>query len=266
MRPHPSHTLVSIVRRRPPAPDRPSAYMDASEERRCVRAWKRNGDTAARNRLVTAHLKIAQYWAYRYRLSGAYEDLVNEGVLGLMHAADKFKPSKGCRFSTYAVPWVRSFVGAKAYALSSIVRPKQSNEAEAAWRRGEHPRDVALDNTDNEQWEPAMQQRRAREPGMVLQVRTGSAWRERSLTATDPAMLPDEVLSERERSEAAVEAVEELDERTQLILAARFSADATLDALGRHLGLSRERVRQIQAKALARLRGRLKEYGPGEGG
>lgn len=88
---------------------RGSAILSVEEERRLVQAWQQDGDLKARDRLVTAHLSICQGLARKLDRTGRHiDDLVQEGVIALMMVADKFDLSRSNRFSTYAAWWVRA--------------------------------------------------------------------------------------------------------------------------------------------------------------
>lgn len=209
------------------------AFIDAAEEARLVRLWQKRGDTAARNALVTAHMRIAHYWAARYRKQASYEDMVQEGALGLMRAADTFDVRKGYRFSTYAIHWVRYMVGRAAFVTSTPVRLPSKMQLE--WSRAPHlKRAVSLDA------EPRGHER--------------DDHRTRLGALLDDGELPDDGASRSERRKALNDAMHMLDDRDQVIIAVRATTDCTLDDLGRRFDVSRERVRQIEADALDRMR------------
>lgn len=220
------------MRRR--SPGQPSVYMDAALEVKCARRWLKHRDYAARNVIVTAHLKIAAYWAYRYRAAGCYEDLLHEGVLGLIRAADTFDPSRGYRFSTYAGNWVRSAVGNAAYLTSQPLKPSQGHKARDAWAK--EPRSTAIPIVDD----AAVNDDGGRRMSPLEWMPDGST-------------PPDEHAARHEQNLALLDALRTLGDRDQFIVAARYAEGATMDAVGRQLDMSRERVRQLEASILERL-------------
>ncbi len=100
-----------------PTPSR--ARLSVEDEQRLARAWREDGDVAARERLVTANLGLVVAIAQRYRNSGVpLEELIAEGNLGLLNAVDGFDPDCGSRLSTYAAYWIRQGIG-RAFAANS---------------------------------------------------------------------------------------------------------------------------------------------------
>jgi RNA polymerase primary sigma factor len=189
------------------------------EEQACARLAAL-GDAAARQRLVEANLRFVIMVAKRYQHQGVpLEDLVNEGNIGLIQAAARFDPDRGVRFVTYAVWWIRQ-------AMLNALRPV----AAAAWT-------LSLDSpvADFEDAEPF---------GACLQDTSV----EKPEESTVAASLRDEV-------DAVLAG---LSRRESVILRHRFGLDgrrpATLLETSRKHGLSKERVRQIETKALRKLR------------
>lgn len=184
----------------------------------------REGDEAARARLVTANLRFVVSVAKRYNGKGVpLSDLVNEGNVGLIRAAERFDGTKGVRFISYAVFWIRQAI------LQAIDRavPRPLDGAALRW--------VSLDAPLGE------------ESGGRLADVVATA-------AEDPGAL-----SERHALRDAVDSsLTCLPSREARVLRLYFGLDgdapATLDKIGSELGVSRERVRQIKDRALARLR------------
>ena len=99
--------------------DKYGSRMSAEEEQRLANLWRTEGDTAARERLVTENLGLVVAIAQRYRQSGVQlDELIAEGNVGLLHAVDGFDPGRGFRLSTYAVYWIRQGIS-RAFAASS---------------------------------------------------------------------------------------------------------------------------------------------------
>ncbi len=189
----------------------------------------RGGDAAARARLVTANLRFVVSVAKRYQGRGvSLADLVNEGNLGLIRAAERFDGAKGVRFVSYAVWWIRQAI------LQAIDRTATSGRGDEE-EKPPRPRWISLD----------------------APLGPGASGRLEDVVADD-GEAPDREL-EREALRTAVEAsLTCLPEREARVLRRYFGMDgsgpATLDQIGRELGVSRERVRQIKDRALARLR------------
>ena len=97
--------------------------LDAETEQHLARAWRDRRDEAALHRLITAYMRLAIGMAARFRRYGApMNDLIQEGSLGLMKAADKFDPDRGVRFSTYAVWWIKASIQDYVMRNWSMVR------------------------------------------------------------------------------------------------------------------------------------------------
>lgn len=205
-------------------------YLTKDEER-----------TASRALLVLSHkpfaAKMAARFARRYGLD--VEDLYQEGQIGLILAADKFDPSKGWRFATYARWWVFDRLVEAAFRGQSIVRPSTGMKARAGFFRSIRYRDVSLDA-------PA-----PNGEGSLAD------------TFACPAPRPDEIveatLDGAARSAALHRAIDAMPARDIDIITSRFLTEPkqSLEEIGARLGLSKERVRQLEEKALGKLRKEL---------
>jgi RNA polymerase primary sigma factor len=106
--------------------------ITADEEKSLAAAWRERGETEARERLITANLRLVIALAKRYAGRGVpLDDLVAEGNVGLIRAVDNFDPRVGCRFSTYAVYWIRQSIGQAFASASSRVRLGRQQHREA---------------------------------------------------------------------------------------------------------------------------------------
>jgi len=246
--------------------------LSPAEERVLARRV-RAGDAEARDHLVRANLRLVVHLARQFAGRGLpLEDLVAEGNMGLLRAAEGFDPDLGTRFTTYAAYWIkqsmrraayrsgnavhlpqymRALVGAWRQAAAALERElgREPAEAEVAARLGLGPRKVrAL--------------RKALRALAPAQVTDGDGGHDPVTTAADTREAgPGEALAEAEQLRAAVAALAALGEREAAVLRLRFgldgSAPATLKELGARFGFTRERIRQIEQNALAQLRHRV---------
>lgn len=211
------------------------------EEEREIAARARREDSGAIETLVRTNMTFVVHVAKRFRDRGVpFEDLVAEGSVGLMKAIRRFDPGNGTRFTTYAGFWIR-----KAIIDALMTRPRVVHLPRYAREKGRaFPREVSLD---------------APVTGM------GAATLGERLLDTH-GRPPIEALSEREEQRRLRKLVLDLTPREQAILAERFGlhggAVRTLNEVGAAMGLSKERVRQIESGALGRLRRRLKPRRP----
>lgn len=258
--------------------------LDAETEVALALAWRDRRDEAALHRLIGAYQRLAVSMAGRFRRYDVpHEDLIQQGMLGLMRAAEKFDPENGARFSTYAAWWIRAsmqdFVmrnwslvrtgtNAAQKKLFFHLRKAMSREAQAgAAAAGQAARlAAALDVPEAEVM--AMMGRMAG-PDLSLDAPQGTggdggegrAWVEalEDEDATTETDVLDRIDLARKRA-ALRAAIDVLPERERRIVAARHLADepATLSDLGAEMGISKERVRQIEERALGRLAASLR--------
>jgi RNA polymerase primary sigma factor len=242
--------------------------LTAQEERRLARAIER-GDLGAKDRLVRCNLRLVASVARRHVGRGLpMEDLLQEGVVGLIRAAEKYDWRRGTRFSTYAVPWIRQAIAQALANTGRLIRlpAPQHLQAERLSRaeRGLLERGAA---------DPGLAELAAEtglEEAAVLRIRRADA-QHASLDAPvgdGSGRLGDLVADEREPVDVAVaaarrrtvrESVERLADRDRDVMRLRFGLDGhgerTLGAVGEVVGLSPERVRQLESAALERLAG-----------
>ena len=230
---------------------------------------------ATRNHLAEANLRLVVMLAKAYRGSGVpFPDLVQEGNLGLMRAVDKFDHRVGTRFSTYATWWIRQSIAREVTRHAETVRvpfgmtEKRKRvaraERELTQRYGRAPTNKELAEEVGMTLEQTRRSLEAKTRSISLHAPVGEDG-DRSLVemlSDEDAQSADDHVIMREREGTATKILEVLSPREQFILRRRFGIDGepeglTLREIGEQLNLSRERVRQLEALALAKLRAHL---------
>jgi RNA polymerase sigma-32 factor len=263
-------------------------YLDRAEEHDLAIRWKDHDDRSARNKIATAHMRLVISMAGKFRNFGLpMSDLVQEGYVGLLEAAARFEPEREVRFSTYASWWIRASIQDYILRNWSIVRGGTSSAQKALFFNLRRLR-AKLAKGDTHLTVQSIHQEIAAALGVsladvqVMDARLSSndaslqapsisndaesAERMDFLISDEP--LPDEQVSnmidgERRRVWLA-SALKHLNEREMRIISARRLAEdgATLEELGADLGISKERVRQIESRAMEKLRSALVSADP----
>ena len=257
--------------------------LDAETELALAYAWRDKRDEAALHRLITAYMRLAVSMAAKFRRYGApMNDLIQEAGLGLMKAADKFDPDRGVRFSTYAVWWIKASMQDYVMRNWSMVRTGSTSSQKALFFnmkrvQAKLEREAAAEGETLDGFQ--LRQRIASEIGVPLhdvEMMEGRlSGSDFSLNATQSSdddgrewmdALEDEGAQAADIVESAhdgarvrdwlAKALAALNARERFIVCERKLREEprTLESLGTELGLSKERVRQLEAAAFAKMR------------
>lgn len=262
--------------------------LDAETERQLAYAWRDHRDEAALHRLINAYMRLAISMAAKFKRYGApMNDLIQEAGLGLMKAADKFDPDRGVRFSTYAVWWIKASIQDYVMRNWSMVRTGSTSSqkslffnmrrVQARLEREAFSRGEELDRHQLRQaismeigvpiHDVEMMEGRLSGSDFSLNATQSSEdeGREWIDTLEDGSSQAAELVEEDHDRKALrswlADSVARLNEREQFIIRERKLKEParTLESLGIELGLSKERVRQLEAAALKKMRKQLEE-------
>jgi RNA polymerase sigma-32 factor len=259
------------------------ALLTVEEERRLAREFRDQGDKRAGHRLVEANLRFVVKVAFEYRSYGLrMADLIQEGNIGLMKAVQKFDPDKEIRLISYAVWWIRAYIQnhiLKSWSLVKIGTTQAQRKLFFSLARTRHEIERLSPGAglDKEGVDVNLVAKKLRvRPSDVVEMQQRMEGRDLSLdapvadgTSTHLEFTPsdgepqDEELAQAEEtamvSRRVAEAMARLDPRERHIVEARIMGEGkeTLRDLGCHFGFSRERARQLEIRALEKLRREL---------
>jgi RNA polymerase primary sigma factor len=246
-----------------------TALLSADEEKELARAIG-EGNTEARDRMVRANLRLVVNIARGYTGKGlALQDLIEEGNLGLLRAVEGFDPTMNTRFSTYASYWIKQSIKRALVNTAKTIRiPAYMVELLAKWRR-------ATNKLADELGRPPTHEEVAKLLGLpkkklniikkAIRVynaapqtdQTEAGWSIDEMLMDNRSKTPDCEMVETDDLKHVLILLEKMDKREATVLRMRFGLNdeepKTLKEIGECLGLTRERVRQIESEALAKL-------------
>ena len=247
-----------------------TALLTADEEKSLARLIA-VGDTAARDRMVRANLRLVVNIARGYTGKGlALQDLIEEGNLGLLRAVEGFDPNMNTRFSTYASYWIKQSIKRALVNTAKTIRiPAYMVELLSKWRR-------ATNKLTDELGRPPTPEEIGKLLGLpkkklsiikkairvynsAPQADAGgdAGWSIEEMLMDNRAKTPDNEMVETDDLKHVMVLLEKMDTREATVLRMRFGLNdeepKTLKEIGESLGLTRERVRQIESEALAKL-------------
>lgn len=251
---------------------RQAPMLSAEEERDLAQRFRTREELDAAHRLVFSHLRLVlkiarEYLGYRLPLP----DLVQEGTLGLMQAVKRFDPDRGARLATYASWWIRASIHEFILRSWSLVKVATTQLKRRLFFKLRQAKEGLSPLTHDEATELAT--RLGADTATVLEMDGRLSGADASLNQSvleDAGELLDRVPDHRPNQEQRLlgaekarvlgtwlkEGLEELDPRERVIIEERFIADraVTLEELGQRFGVSRERVRQLEQRALGKMR------------
>ena len=244
---------------------------------RQVQAGGKDGEVA-RDRMIRSNLRLVIAIAKRYSNMGLpFSDLVEEGNVGLMRAVEKFDPERGYRFSTYSSWWIKQGIMRSLSNQGKTIRiPVYMYDIIAKWRKvrdgltqrlGRVPSRKEIADTMEVPVDKIkeIEQIVERPSSLNAPISIEGTAELIDLIEEDSNKNPDSILGEVLRSERVTALLQDLDEREQKILTLRFGLGEghsyTLEEVATHFNITRERVRQIEAAALKKIRKQLEDQG-----
>ena len=249
--------------------------LDAQEERDLATRIGQ-GDTRARDQMVRANLRLVVNIARGYSGKGlGLQDLIEEGNLGLLRAVEGFDPAMGTRFSTYASYWIKQSIKRALINTGKTIRiPAYMVELLSKWRRASArlteelgrtptPEEVARILGLAKKKLPIIKKAIKIYNAMPQTDQAEAGWTLGDMVMDERQLMPDDALVESDCLHHVMEMLTTMDQREATVLRMRFGLDGhdsrTLKEIGEQLGLTRERVRQIETEALNKMADTLED-------
>ena len=255
-----------------------TALLDAQQERELATRIGQ-GDTRARDQMVRANLRLVVNIARGYSGKGlGLQDLIEEGNLGLLRAVEGFDPAMGTRFSTYASYWIKQSIKRALINSGKTIRiPAYMVELLSKWRRANARLTEELGRSPTpEEIARVLGLPKKKLPIIKKAIKIYNAtpqtdqseagWTLSDMVMDERQLTPDDALVESDSLRHVMEMLGTMDAREATVLRMRFGIDGhdprTLKEIGEQLGLTRERVRQIETEALNRMADSMEDRGP----
>ena len=265
-----SNNLIEYSRR--------AKVLEKQEEYDLIEKWRSNKDQKALQKILDAYLRLAVSIARKYKNYGiSMDDLIHEGILGIMHALEKFDVSKEFRLSTYSSWWIRASIQDYILKNWSVVRTGSTASQKQLFFNLKKIKQQILDVSRD-----YMGQRELNDVSKMLNIKSmeiqnmesrltgGDVHLNQSIgdedghdlmsllpdTSPNPEEITETFYDTKEKNNWLSNAIDTLTDREKIIIQARKLKDKsiTLDELGQKLKISKERVRQIETKALSKLK------------
>jgi RNA polymerase primary sigma factor len=246
-----------------------TALLNADEEKQLAHRIE-NGDNEARDRMVRANLRLVVNIARGYTGKGlALQDLIEEGNLGLLRAVEGFDPTMNTRFSTYASYWIKQSIKRALVNTAKTIRiPAYMVELLAKWRRESAKLQDQLGRAPTHEEIARNLELPKKKLGIIKKAirvysaapqtdQTEAGWSLDEMLMDGHSKTPDLEMVEADDLNHVMDLLEKMDKREATVLKMRFGLHdeepKTLKEIGECLGLTRERVRQIESEALSKL-------------